>query len=386
MKKHFGVFALVLLTLGLCAPPVFAQASGTVKGVCKDTDGKPLADAVVLYANQDNGQKYTLKTNKKGEYFSLGIASGSYNVTLYRNADDAKANKELFHANKFQVTLDENTLDFDLQKEQQKAAQGVGLTPEQLKARQEAEEKAKKENNTIKTLNEKIVAANTAMKAGDYDTAVATLTEALQVDTTHDVIWAQLGDAYRGSALKQTDPAEKSKRLQEAATDYQKAIDIKQKAMDAGTKKPEDNDRLAEYYNHLADVTAKSGKLDDAVKAYTQAAQINPPGAAGYYYNIGAVLTNAGKADEAIAAFDKCIAADPNKADAYYQKGVNLIAKETLDKDNKAVAPAGTAEAFQKYLALAPNGPYADVAKQMLASIGAPVETGFGTKKKGAKN
>jgi tetratricopeptide (TPR) repeat protein len=384
MKKHFAVFALVLLMLGLCAPPVFAQAAGTVKGVCKDVDGKPIADAVVLYANQDNGQKYTLKANKKGEYFSLGIASGSYNVILYRTADDAKANKELFHVNKFTVTLDENTLDFDLQKEQQKAAQGVGLTPEQLKARQEAQEKQEKERNTIKSLNEKIVAANTAMRAGDFDSAVATLTEALQVDTTHDVIWGQLGDAYRGSASKQTDPAEKSKRLQEAVTDYQKAIEIRQKAMET-KKDPDDNKRMAAYYNNMGEAASKSGKIDDAVKAYTQAATLNPEGAAGYYYNIGAVLTNAGKVDDAIAAFDKCIAADPTKAEAYYQKGVNLIGKATLQGD-KMVAPTGTAEAFNKYLELAPTGPYADVAKQMLASIGAPVETGFGTKKKGAKN
>jgi tetratricopeptide (TPR) repeat protein len=384
MKKHFAVFALVLLMLGLCAPPVFAQAAGTVKGVCKDVDGKPIADAVVLYANQDNGQKYTLKANKKGEYFSLGIASGSYNVILYRTADDAKANKELFHINKVTVTLDENTLDFDLQKEQQKAAQGVGLTPEQLKARQEAQEKQEKERNTIKSLNEKIVAANTAMRAGDFDSAVATLTEALQVDTTHDVIWGQLGDAYRGSASKQTDPAEKSKRLQEAVTDYQKAIEIRQKAMET-KKDPDDNKRMAAYYNNMGEAASKSGKIDDAVKAYTQAATLNPEGAAGYYYNIGAVLTNAGKVDDAIAAFDKCIAADPTKAEAYYQKGVNLIGKATLQGD-KMVAPTGTAEAFNKYLELAPTGPYADVAKQMLASIGAPVETGFGTKKKGAKN
>jgi len=385
MRKHLAVSVFVLLMLGLCVPSGFAQASGTVKGVCKDTDGKPLPDAIVIYANQDNGQKYTLKTNKRGEYFSLGIAAGKYNVTLYRNADDLKANKELFPVKGFPVTLDENTLDFDLQKEQQKAAQGQGLSPEQLKARQEAEEKIKKENSTIGILNNKLVAANTAMKAGDFDTAIATLTEATQTDATRDVIWAQLADAYRGSAVKQTDPAEKSKRLQEAVTDYQKAIDIKQKAMET-KKDAEDSKKLAAYYNNMADAAARSGKTDDAVKAYTQAAQLNPEGAAAYYFNIGAVLTNAGKADEAIAAIDKCIAADPTKADAYYQKGVNLIAKETLDKDNKAIAPPGTAEAFQKYLALAPNGPYADVAKQMLASIGAPVETGFGTKKKGAKN
>jgi tetratricopeptide (TPR) repeat protein len=384
MKKHFVMFAFVLLMLGLCAPPVFAQASGTVKGVCKDVQGAPIADAVVVYANQDNGQKYTLKTNKKGEYFSLGVAAGKYQVTLYKTADDAKANKELFHVNGFQVQLDENTLDFDLQKEQQKAAQGQGLTPEQLKQRQEALEKQEKEKTTIKSLNEKIVAANTAMKAGDFDTAISTLTEATQTDATRDVIWAQLADAYRGSALKQTDPAEKLKRLQQAVADYQKAIDIKQKNMETAAKKnPDDNKQLAAYYNNLGEAAGKSGKIDDAVKAYTQAAQVNPEGAAGYYYNAGAVFTNAGKVDDAIAAFDKSIAADPNRADAYYQKGVNLIGKATLQGD-KMVAPPGTAEAFQKYLELQPTGPYADVSKQMLASIGASIETGFGTKKKAA--
>jgi tetratricopeptide (TPR) repeat protein len=381
VKKHIAVLVFVFLLLGLCVPPGFAQSSGTVKGVCKDLDGKPITDAVVVYTNQDNGQKYTLKTNKKGEYYSLGLTPGRYTVTLYKTADDAKANKELTHAANFQVALAENTLDFDLQKEASGAAQGQGLTPEQQKQRQEAIEKQEKEKTTVKNLNEKIVAASTAMKAGDFDTAIATLTEATQVDATRDVIWAMLADAYRGSAVKQTDRAEKTKRLDEAVTDYQKAIDIKQKSMEASTKKdPEDNKRLAAYNNNLGDAAAKSGKIDDSVKAYNQAAQLNPEGAAGYYYNVGAVLTNAGKVDDAIAAFDKCIAADPTKADAYYQKGVNLIGKATLQGD-KMVAPPGTAEAFQKYLELAPTGPYADVAKQMLTSIGASIETGFGKKK-----
>ena len=149
-------------------------------------------------------------------------------------------------------------------------------------------------------------------------------------------------------------------------------------------KDPQDNQRLAAYYNNLGEAAGKAGKMDDAIKAYNQAAQLNPEGAAGYYYNEGAVLTNAGKVDDAIAAFDKCIAADPTRADAYYQKGVNMIGKATL-KGDKMVAPPGTAEAFQKYLELAPTGPYADVAKQMLTSIGASVETGFGKKKPSKK-
>jgi tetratricopeptide (TPR) repeat protein len=382
MKKHFAVFVCLLLMLGFCAPSVFAQAAGTVKGVCKDAQGNPIVDGLVVFANLDNGQKYTLKTNKKGEYFSLGIAPGHYNVTLYKNADDAKANKEIFHFGKFPVTLDENTLDFDLKKQSEESAKGQGLTPEQIKQMQEAQEKQKKEVTTIKALNEKLGAANTAMQAGDFDTAVSSLTEATQMDATRDVIWARLADAYRGSALKQTDRAEKTKRLEEAAADYQKAIDMKQKAMEA-KKTPEDTKQLAAYYNNLGEAAGKAGKIDDAVKAYNMAAQVNPEGAAGYYYNIGAVLTNAGKVDDAIAAFDKCIAADPNRADAYYQKGVNMIGKATL-QGNKTIAPEGTAEAFQKYLELQPNGPYADVAKQMLATIGASVETTFGTRKKAA--
>jgi tetratricopeptide (TPR) repeat protein len=382
MKKHFAVFVFVLLMLAYCAPMVFAQAAGTVKGVCKDAQGNPFADAIVVYANQDNGQKYTLKTNKKGEYFSLGIAPGHYNVTLYKNPDDLKANKEVFHFNRFQVGLDESTLDFDLKKQAEDTAKGQGLTPEQIKQMQENQEKQKKEVNTIKSLNEKIVAANTSMKAGDFDAAITTLNEATQMDATRDVIWAQLADAYRGSALKQTDRAEKTKRLDEAVTDYQKALDLKQKAMET-KKTPEDTKQLAAYYNNLGEAAGKAGKVDDAVKAYSQAAQVNPEGAAGYYYNVGAVYTNAGKVDDAIAAFDKCIAADPTRADAYYQKGVNMIGKATLQGD-KMVAPPGTADAFQKYLELQPTGPYADVAKQMLASIGASVETGFGTKKKAA--
>jgi tetratricopeptide (TPR) repeat protein len=384
MRKHFAVFVLVLVMLGLCAPLGFAQASASVKGVCKDVQGNPIVDGVVLYVSQTNGQKYPLKTNKKGEYFSLGLTAGTYNVMLYQNADDFKAGKELFRSSGFPVSLGENTLDMDLKKEQQRAAQGQGLTPEQAKQRQEQIEKQEKERNTVTTLNQKIVAANTAAKAGDYDSAVSILTEATQTDPTRDVIWAQLADAYRGSALKQTDRAEKDKRLQEALVDYQKAIDIKQKNIEAATKKdPEDTKRLAAYYNNLGEAAAKSGKVDDAVKAYNLAAQTNPEGAAGYYYNAGAVLTNAGKADDAVAAFDKAIAADPTRADAYYQKGVNMIGKATLQGD-KMVAPPGTAEAFNKYLELAPTGPYADVAKQMLASIGAAVETGYGTKKKPA--
>ena len=378
MKKYFAIFLFVILAIGLCVPPVFAQASGTVKGVCKDAQGTPIADAVVVWSNQDNDQKYTLKTNKKGEYFSLGISPGKYNVQLFKTADDQKAGKEMDHVNGFQVQLDENTLEFDIKKEQESAAKGQGLSPEQLKQMQEAQAKQAKETNTVKALNDKLNAAKTAADAGDFETAIVAMNEANQLDPTRDLIWFKLGDYYRLSAPKQTDPAEKQKRLDSAVESYKKAVQLKQAA--TNDKDPNAAKNLAAYYNNLADALNKAHKIDDAVKNYEQAAQIDPTAAAQSYFNIGAVYTNAGRVDEAIVAFDKVIAADPNRADAYYWKGVNLIGKATL-KGDKMVAPPWTAEAFQKYLELQPTGTFADAAKQMLTSIGSSIETSFGKKK-----
>jgi tetratricopeptide (TPR) repeat protein len=382
MKKHFAILLFVVLALGLCVPPVFGQASGTVKGVCKDAQGNPVADAIVIWTNSDNGQKYQLKTNKKGEYFSLGLSPGTYLVTLYKNADDLKANKEMDHVKGFKVQLDENTLDLDVKKEMESAAKGQGLSPEQLKQMQEQQAKQAKESMTVKTLNEKLNAAKAAADAGDFDTAIASLNEATQVDATRDLLWFKLADYYRLSAPKQTDAAEKQKRYASAIEDYQKAIDLKKAA--ANDKDPKAGENLAAYYNNLAEAYAKNNKTEDAVKTYELAAQAYPANAGQYYFNTGAVLTNAGKIDDALAAFDKVIAADANRADAYYWKGVNMIGKATLQGD-KMIAPPGTAEAFQKYLELQPTGPYADAAKQMLTSIGASVETSFGKKKQPPK-
>lgn len=382
MKKHFAFLLFAVLVLGLCVPPVFGQASGTVKGVCKDWDEKPIVGAVVEYANQDNGQKYNLKTNNKGEYFSLGVSPGHYKVTLYKNTDDQKAGKEMYHIFGFQVQLDENTLDINLKKEQENAAKGQGISAEQAKQMQEQAAKAEKEKATVGKLNDKLNAAKAAADAGDYDTAIAALNDANQMDPTRDLIWFKLGDYYRMSATKQTDPAEKQKRLDSAVQAYQKAVDIK-KAV-TNDKDPNSAKNLAAYYNNLADAYYKAKKVDDAVKTYEMAAQIDPSSVAQSYFNIGAVLTNSGRPDDANAAFDKCIAADPTRAEAYYQKGLNLLGKATLQGD-KTIAPPGTAEAFQKYLELAPTGPNAQSAKDLLASLGASVETSFGKKKPAKK-
>lgn len=83
---------------------------------------------------------------------------------------------------------------------------------------------------------------------------------------------------------------------------------------------------------------------------------------------------NAGNYGEAESVFKQAITADPNYAEAHYQYGMCLIAKATTTADGKMKAPEGTAEAFQTYLQLAPNGPNAEGAKGMITALGATVD------------
>lgn len=360
MKRNLLCLALTLVAAALLAPATWAQMA-TVKGTVKDQQGKPIAGAQVQYINLENGRKMSVKTDKHGQYYSLGLAPGPYDIHFLD-----PSGKEMFVLNKVRVTLGEdNVFDLDLQKEMARAQQQQQqqLTPEQKKQIEEAQ----KESAKIKGLNDMLATANAAEEAGNYQQAVQVLTQATQADATKDLLWFKLADAQRLWATKTTGDEQKQ-HYADAIQDYQKAIAIKPQGA---------------YYNNMGEALAKSGDTQKAVEAYNQAAQLDPTDAGRYYFNEGAVLTNTGKIDEAIAAFDKAIQADPTKADAYYWKGVNLMGKATL-KGDKMEAPQGTAEAFNKYLELAPTGPYADPAKQMLASIGAKVEATYG-KGKAAK-
>jgi tetratricopeptide (TPR) repeat protein len=407
MKGNAILLSLCAILCVLLTAPAIAQTA-TVKGRCVDAQGNPIVDGQVVWHNDNNGRTFRLKTNNKGEYFSLGLEPGKYTVTL------SKDGKDLDKVNGYPVPSDEVTLDFDLKKSQeqavQQAAKDKGMTAEQVKQAQAQQANAEKMNTNIKAANEKLKAASaqmdaasTAMKAGDtatantnYDGAIATLNETAQMVPNEDYVWYRLGSAYLTSAKTQTDAAEKTKRNTEAYNDLQKAIDMKKEAMKTppqGDSKAapqaalSDNQKLAAYYDGLAQAAVRTGKVEEAATAYKQAAELDPQHADNYYFNLGAILTNYNSSGDpnmrkqAVEAFDKAIAANPNNAEAYYQKGQSLIGMATM-QDNKLVAPAGTEEAFKKYLELKPDGPNAQAAKDTLTLLGSKIETSYGTAKK----
>ncbi len=153
--------------------------------------------------------------------------------------------------------------------------------------------------------------------------------------------------------------------------------------LDTASKKPNPEIQAADD-NALGEVYANTNKIPDATASYDAAAKLQPANAGMFYTNETIVLSRAGQTDATIAAADKAIAADPTKAIPYYLKGQALISKATVRSQDamKIVAPPGTAEAYNKYLELAPNGPMAPEAKSILAEIGEKINTKYSAGKK----
>jgi tetratricopeptide (TPR) repeat protein len=347
-----------------------AQTS-SLSGEVKDEDGKPLVGAWVMIERTDIKGNYKVKTNKKGEYFHAGLPLGTYNIRL---EVDGKVRDQVKGV---RTRLgDPLPINFDLQgqkkksQEVQAANESGTLTKEQersMSPAQKAEmEKALKEREQSlknnKALNDSFVGGMEALKAQKYDDAVAAFVKAAELDPKQHVVWANLAEAYFGQAKSKTGD-EQTALMSKGFEAYGKALELK----------PDD----AGYHNNYALALARGKKFPEAQAELTKAAQMDPPNAGRYYYNLGALLVNNQQLEPAGDAFKKAIEADPNYADAYYQYGIYLISKATTTADGKVTPQPGTKEAFEKYLSLKPDGPYAESSKGMLSMIGGQIATEY---------
>ncbi len=357
-----------ILFLALSA---FAQTS-SLEGDVMGEDGSPLRGALVKIDRKDIKGHYQVKTDKKGHYFHAGLPLGVYKVTVEVEGKDRDS------VDNVRTRLGDPTeVSFDLQQIKQRqeamnrAAETGQLTKEQERSmsseQKAALDKAMKEREKAmeknKALNDAFNQGVDALKTKQYDTAVTALTKASELDPKQNVVWAQLAEAYIGQAGSKTGP-EHDQTMQKGLDAYAKAIELK----------PDD----AAYHNNFALALAKAKKFPEAQAELTKAAQLDPPNAGRYFYNLGAVLVNTGQTEPAGEAFKKAIEADPNYADAQYQYGVYLISKAQVDPTTgKVNPPPGTKEAFEKYLQLKPDGPFAESAKGMLSTISGGVSTSY---------
>ena len=354
----------------LCSTVAWSQVT-TIEGDVKDENGQGVKGALVKLVRTDIKGNYKVKSDKKGHWFYTGLPLGTYDITVEidgKDVDTVKGVKSKYG--------DSTIVDFDLKRvaQQQQAAQQAAatgqLTQEQARGlskeeREKIEKQMKERTEQMKKnkeLNDAFNAGRAAMDAKDDATAMALVAKYSTTESKQVAVWGSLADAEKALAMTKTG-AEQQAGLEKSIAAYQKAIELA----------PND----AALHNNLAITYGSARKIDEAKAEIMKAVQLDPASAGKSYYNIGAMLVNSGQSQQAEDMFKKAIEADPNYADAHYQYGIVLIGKAQVDKDGKVTPPAGTAEHFQKYLELKPDGPFAQSSKEMLASITGTVQTEY---------
>ena len=382
MRRMIPAWIALILALSF-ATIAAAQGTGRVSGEILDREGKPYPDVNVEIKNPDTGQAYTTKTDKAGRFTQLGLLSGVYIFRLTNEKD------HLDFKVQFRVVQDQENL-FKLNFKEVAAQQGPSA--EEVKKREEEENKFKNMKthfdsgmaaiNDSTALRAQLKAAPADQQSGikdklntDYQTAITELQLAeqgvLPKDTkTHAIVWSNLGQAYEFAG-----------RYDEAAAAFQKATELQPQAS---------------YYDHLsinltnaaaAQPALDKAKLADAGAACDKAAAADPTVAARCWKNMGIVLSNKNHQPDAVAPLQKATQLDPKDAQAWFLLGGALSAEITPKQEGDKmtyVIPPGTAEAYQKCIELAPSGPYAEQAKQMLdglAAMGGGDATSLSTKK-----
>jgi len=369
MRRIIPVWLALVFALSW-ATVAAAQGTGRISGEILDKEGKPDADINIEIKNPDTGQAFNTKTDKNGRFQQLGLLSGVYVVTLTNEKDFPN------FAVKFRVVQDQDNL-FKLNLKEQ-AALG-GPSAEEVKKREEEENKFKNMKQHFDNGKAAMDDANTLRPQlkttppdqqgpikdklnADYQTAITEYTQAEQgvppKDTkNHAVVWSNLGQAY-----------EYSGRYEEAANAFSKAAELQPGAP---------------LYEHLstnlanvavAQPATDKQKIADAGAACDKAAALDPTSAARCWKNIGIILTNKNHQQEAVPALQKATQLDPKDAQAWFLLGGALSASITPKQEGDKMTyeiPPGTTEAYQKCIEVAPNGPYAEQAKQSLEQLAA---------------
>lgn len=352
-----AVAALVVAALPAmalqAAATTAAATTGSIHGYVNDPTGATITNGIIaLSVNGGQTAKYTFHTDTNGNYTGTSIAPGTYTVTL--REPTTPTGKVLDEYQSVKIAAGQDTLqNFDLSR----ASYIKQLSPEQQKeiARIKKENASiLKDNSVIKNLNNDLKQAREDNQNKNYAAAEALMTKAVVLKPDAYLLWVELGLAQKGQ-----------KKYDDAITSLTKAI-----ALDKASSKPNTQvDGIAE--DALGEAYGETGKIAQAQTTYDAAATDDPSNAGMFYQNEAIIMNRIGNNAATVAAADKAIAADPKSAIPYYLKGQALIQQATVDpKTQRIQAPAGCVEAYEKYLELAPNGPFAAQVQGILDSIG----------------
>jgi tetratricopeptide (TPR) repeat protein len=322
-------------------------------------DKAPAPNLQVVFTNPQTNKQYKTKTDKKGEYVSLGMMPDSYTVEVV----DPKVG--VLYTKRAQMVDGNSSLMIDLSKPE---ASGGSAGAEAARSAKEQSAAMSAENATVASLNALVTQAQTAMQAQKWGEAEVALKKILEAnpETTRWEFFKVLGDAQGHS-----------QEYGDAVQAYERGVQVAQSIV-SGTAPSDprnpnpDPARAAAGIGQMLTAQGNAyiqlGKTDEAIASFRKAAEKATNPAVGYY-NLCAVEFNYNKLEEAAAACDQSVAADPSKPDAWFFKGSALY-KSAKNENGKGSAAPGTADALNKYLQLDPNGAHASEAKSMLRTLG----------------
>jgi tetratricopeptide (TPR) repeat protein len=164
-----------------------------------------------------------------------------------------------------------------------------------------------------------------------------------------------------------------SGKAEDAIQTYEKGIEVAKREMAAHPDSAQAKSGLGQMLNAAGNFYASHNQYDLAIAAFTESAKVSAY-AAMPWYNACATYFNLNRMQEAIQACDEAIASDPAMSEAYYLKASALFGMGQVQNGKYSPPPPETRAALNKYLELAPFGSHAQLVREMLDKLDAPVE------------
>jgi len=194
MKKS-KLFAIgALLILALSSVPCWPQTAGTTAGIrgVVTQNQERIPNLAIIFTNPATGKRYKTKTDKKGEYVSMGMLPGAYRMEII----DAKGAILYSKSNQQINSTDPEPFPIDLSKpETSGGVEGPGIEEARLLKAQT--ERATAESTKIASLNALLIQAQSAIDAQKWQEAATALKQVIAAypDTTRWELYKVLGDA-----------------------------------------------------------------------------------------------------------------------------------------------------------------------------------------------
>ena len=362
-KMTIAAALAVAVLATIAAAPAQAQSARVDVTVLDPQQGKPWPGILITIKN-DQGQTQDQVSDDKGRVTFAGLRSGNYTL-IFKIREKEKPEPRVFWETGFRLSgSQDERMTFDFKKELEKQ-QGAA----------EARKKAEEDNQKFQGLKAHFDAGRMAL-----DQARQIQAEAAKAPADQRSGMTQQAAALRQTAITEFQAAqaaagEKEDNLHLILANLALAYEANGQYADAEaaySKALELKPTQTNYVVGLGNVQARQGKATEAMASCERVAAAGPADAATCYRNLGIILYNAAKLKEAVGPLQKATTLDPSNPEQWYLLAASLLSelevKRQGDKDVYTFKP-GTAEAYQKYLDLAPNGRYAAEAQASLKTI-----------------